>query len=72
MRQTCELAPTDAIRPASSIDALAEMSAAVIRLREGLLDYNPVLAVMADALHRAVELELEAHRCNHWVDRESL
>jgi hypothetical protein len=48
------------------------MGDAIAALREGLLDYNPVLAVMADALHRAVMLELDAHRCNRWLDHESL
>jgi hypothetical protein len=33
-------------------------------MRDDLLDYNPVLAVMAEALQKAVALEIESQRCN--------
>ena len=46
------------------VDELAAMSISITKMREDLLDYNPVLSVMADALHKAVELEMESQRCN--------
>ena len=61
MRQTCDLEPTMAVR-ANGFDDLADLCATVDDLRESLLDYNPLLAVMADALRKAMELELEACR----------
>jgi len=64
MRQTCDLRPmVEGERP-SAFEDLADIRVAVDQLRENLLDYNPLLAVMADALHKAVELELESRRFN--------
>jgi hypothetical protein len=51
------------------MDELATIVGSVTKMREDLLDYNPVLAVMADALCKAVELELETQRCNQLVMR---
>ena len=47
-------------RSSQSLEELAEICASV---SEELLDYNPLLAVMAEALHKAVQLELESQRC---------
>ncbi len=46
------------------VDELGEISASITKMRDELLDYNPVLAVMADALQKAVALEIESQRCN--------
>jgi hypothetical protein len=64
-----EMAPARARRRAqvateSRVEELAAIAAIVTKMRDDLLDYNPVLAVMADALHRAVELEAKSQRCN--------
>jgi hypothetical protein len=48
----------------SRVDELGEISASVSKMRDDLLDYNPVLAVMAEALQKAVALEIESQRCN--------
>ena len=47
-----------------SRDDLAALLVTVQQLREDLLDYNPVLAIMAEGLQRALELEIESQRCN--------
>jgi hypothetical protein len=64
-----EMAAARTRRPAkcaaeSRVDELGEISASVAKMREDLLDYNPVLAVMAEALQKAVALEIEFQRCN--------
>jgi hypothetical protein len=56
-----EMAPVRARRRAgcaaeSRVDELQAISSSVAKMREELLDYNPVLAVMAEALQKAVEL----------------
>lgn len=45
-------------------DDLAALYATVQQLKEDLLDYNPLLAIMAEALQQAVALEIESQRCN--------
>jgi hypothetical protein len=48
----------------SRVDELGEISASVSKMRDDLLDYSPVLAVMAEALQKAVALEIESQRFN--------
>ena len=64
MRQTGEAMPIMFDAASKSRDDLEAICVAVRQLREDLLDYNPVLAIMAEALQRAVELEIESRRCN--------
>ena len=64
MQSISEVPPTPSLGSTRACDELAAMCATVERLRENLLDYNPLLAVMADALQKAVQLEIESRRCN--------
>ena len=64
MQATSEVTPMTTGFAAKSRDELTAICATLQQWREDLLDYNPVLAVMAEALQRAVELEIESQRCN--------
>jgi hypothetical protein len=70
MQATSEVTPMTTGFRAKSRDDLTAILVAVQQLREDLLDYNPVLAVMAEGLQRAVELEMEAQRCNNLLGGE--
>lgn len=59
-----EILQVNAACPTTACDDLAAHYATVAQLKEDLLDYNPVLALMAEALQKAVALEIESQRCN--------
>ncbi|MDB5641231.1 MAG: hypothetical protein JWN07_548 [Hyphomicrobiales bacterium] len=64
MRATSDLTQTPSIRRVDAFDELVEIRLTVERLRADLLDYNPLLAIMAESLQKALDLELEFLRCN--------
>lgn len=51
-------------RRSEAFETLDALRATVERLCEDLLDFNPLLAVMAGSLQQALDLEIEARRCN--------
>jgi hypothetical protein len=54
----------------SRLDELEAIERTVVSLRETLLDFNPMLAVCADSLARAVALEIETLRCAKMLDED--
>jgi hypothetical protein len=64
-----EMTAARARRPAKCaaelrVDELGDISVSISKMRDELLDYNPVLSVMAEALQKAVALEIESQRCS--------
>lgn len=64
MQHTKEFLETASGPQRSAFAELDAIRVAVAHMRDELLDFNPLLAVMAESLQRALELELEARRCN--------
>jgi hypothetical protein len=62
MQQKIEVLAPGPGAEADACDDLAAVVATMEEMRESLLDYNPLLAVMADGLRQAVQLELESRR----------
>jgi hypothetical protein len=52
----------------SRLEELEAIARTAASLRETLLDFNPMLAVCAESLERAVELEIETLRALNMVD----
>ena len=54
----------------SRLEELEAIARTAASLRETLLDFNPMLAVCAESLERAVALEIETLRCLNMVGND--